>query len=464
MAVRLPISIRLTLWYGLSMVLLLGLFSGLAATSLHVNQHLLLHQRLFQAQSELRLHLRVIDGKPHLVPGLAALEGHFREGGPFGTYARLLSPEGEVLDETPNFSGQVPLEPILPSEAKMTEIPYRWQDNAIRLMYIPLWEGDKEKLVGWLETSGYALDITHHIRGVPLMLSILLTVLLALGGGYVLARRALKPVARLTDAANAITASDLSVRLPTEARVQDELTDLAETFNTMLARLEAAFQRERRFTANAAHELMNPLAAIRNEAEVGLRRPRDPATYQRALQDVLADATRLGKMLEQLLLLARIDAVSGLPQTEVDVSTLAQERLAHWQPEADTRSVNLSFTDAPEATLKAIPTHLATVLDNLLENALKYTPSGGSVHLCLAATPGHLQLTVEDTGIGFDPTLAPHLFDRFYRADTPEVQAESGSGLGLSIVRVIAEAYGGTVTATSAGPHQGSTFIVRLPR
>jgi signal transduction histidine kinase len=287
--------------------------------------------------------------------------------------------------------------------------------------------------------------------------------LLALAGGYLLARHALRPVARLTEAARRITAPDLSVRLRSNARFRDEMTDLAETFNRMIARLESSFQRERRFTADAAHEIKNPLAALRNEAEVTLRRDRDPDAYRSALETILTDARRLGTLVDQLLELAHIEADAGAGPVATDVLRLGTEAVERWQQRAPSHRIGLAPGCTGPVRLSVHPAHLTTVLDNLLENALKYTPEGGRAELGILQEGNEAVLSVTDTGIGLDPETTPRLFDRFYRADTPAVQAQPGSGLGLAIAQAIVHHYGGTLAVNSAGPGRGSTFEVRFP-
>ncbi len=459
---RLPISMRLTLWYGLSMLVLLALFSALLVTSLHWNHHIVLHQRLFKAQSDLVHHVVVEEGGLKLTPALASLGGPYRSEGVFGTYARLLTPEGQVLEQSANYNSGPVFEPVLPEEPGVAEVDLEWQGLPFRAFYAPVLSEDE--VVGWLEVSGFSWQVQFHMVGVPVGIAILVTVLLALGGGYVLARRALRPVARLTEAANRITASALNVQLPVEKRWRDELTELAETFNMMIARLGASFARERRFTADAAHELLNPLAAVRNEAEVALRRTRETEAYQQTLHTILTDVERLGTMIEQLLQLARIDAGSDLQRETVELGRLSQEAAARWQAAAAEKQLRLTCLVDQPATVCANAIHLDAVLDNLLENAVKYTPEGGQVEVAVEAVDQDVSLTITDTGIGFDPDAAARLFDRFHRAAAPAVHAQPGSGLGLAIVQAIVQAYGGSISATSEGPGQGSRFIVRLPR
>lgn len=461
-AFRLPISVRLTLWYGLSMLVLLGLFSGLMITTYHWNQHSLLHQRLFNAQSELLQDIDLEEGVPRLSPALGEREDEWRLGAPFGIYARLLSPGGAVWDQSANFEDRPAFRPLLPTGHRLQEVDLDWQGQPFRTMYVPV-EQD-ERVAGWLEVSAQAPPPMHYRgAGWPVVGAMLITVLLGLLGGYFLARRALRPVVRLTAAANQINASALNIRLPADAQVRDELTDLAETFNTMLARLEASFERERRFTANAAHELLNPLASVQNEAEVTLRRPRTALEYQQTLRTILADAQRLGRLVEQLLDLARLEAGTEQQREAVDVAALCRQHLAPWKDRATRCQIALQFEGGHPVCVAVRAAHLETVLDNLLENAFKYTPAGRRVQVKVIHDQQHALLSVADTGIGFEPGTAERLFDRFYRAETAEVQAQSGNGLGLAIVQAIVRAYGGTLQATSGGLGEGSTFTVRFP-
>jgi len=445
------------------MLVLLGLFSGLMITTYHWNQHSLLHQRLFNAQSELLQDIDLEAGVPRLDPLLAEREDELRLDAPFGIFVRLLSPEGAVWDQSANFENRSAFRPLLPAGHRLREVDLDWQGQPFRTMYVPVEQGDQ--VAGWLEVSGQAPPPTMHYHGAgwPVAGAMLITVVLGLMGGYVLARHAMRPVVRLTAAANQINASALDRRLPTDAQLRDELTDLAETFNTMLARLEASFERERRFTANAAHELLNPLASVQNEAEVTLRRPRAAHEYQQTLRTILTDAQRLGRLVEQLLDLARLEAGTEQQSKVVNVTALCRQHMATWEERATRCQIALRFEGDTSAFVAVRAMHLETVLDNLLENALKYTPAGGSVQVKVTRGENYALLSVADTGIGFEPGTAERLFDRFYRVDTAEVQTQSGNGLGLAIVQAIVRAYGGTLAATSAGLGEGSTFTVQFP-
>jgi signal transduction histidine kinase len=277
----------------------------------------------------------------------------------------------------------------------------------------------------------------------------------------------------LTRAAQALTepGAPWGGRLPSDFRTRDELTRLAETFNGLIGRLEDAAARERRFTANAAHELLTPLATLRSEAEVALRREREPSAYREALARVVDDVAHLTATVRGLLELARAEALSRTPEVRLDLGRLVRDRATRIRDAADAAglSLDVEVDDGVRVAAEAAP--LAEVVDNLLRNAVKYTPPGGRVRVHLShdhptasdEPHGVARLEVADTGAGFDPAACDRLFDRFYRSDQPEVQAERGSGLGLSIVKAIAEAYGGAAGCASDGPGRGSRFWVELP-
>jgi len=463
---RLSISTRLAAWYGLTLLVLLGLFAAFSYASFHQSLHRDFDRHLTHERRELEPFLRVADGRPVFV-GLDGLRSvAFQTDGVYGTYVRLFDASGTELYRSPNFAGHEPLAAALPARGaapREARVSQTWEGWPARTLYFPVQEG--EALAGWLEVTGFEWTVHQELRRLAQTLAagIALSLLFAVGAGLWLARRALRPVAALTDAANRIRPSDLGARLPTEFGVRDELSDLAETFNAMLGRLEASVERERRFTANAAHELLTPLATLRSEAEVALRRERTPEAYRQALAGVIADADRMTASVRGLLQLAQTDRPAAGAPERVDLGALAQAHAARFHARADAAGVALAVEAPAGVTVKGDPRRLGEAVDNLLDNALKYASAGGRVGLSLRAERGEAVLRVEDAGVGFAPEAADRLFDRFYRADTPEVQAQPGSGLGLAIVRTIAEAHGGAAEAASPGPGRGATFALRLP-
>lgn len=464
-SIRLSISTRLTLWYGLSLLFLLSLFVIFLYTSFHVSLHRDFETQLSRADARLREAIRFEGGTPRLVENEALRSVAYQTDGAAGTYVRLLSPGGEVLFQSPNFAGHTRLAPSLPEQDAPVEVSLTWQGMPARSRYAPLTD-DRDRLAGWLEVTRLESDLhreLHRLRWL-LALGILLGTGVAIGSGYGLARRALRPVATITGAARKIQAEARPQRLPTDFGVRDELTDLAETLNELLARLDASFERERRFRADAAHEMFTPISAIQSEIDVTLRKPREAAYYQETLATLQAHIQRLSSLVEDLLRLSRAEAIGSRGAKQANVSDVVRVGVERFQAAAATRSVTLSAEVEPDVCAAIDPAHLEAVVENLLDNAIKYTPQGGTVKVSAAARGREAVLCVSDTGVGFTPEEGSRLFDRFYRADKPPVQQVRGSGLGLSIAKAVLEVYGGEISARSPGRNQGSTFEVRLPQ
>jgi heavy metal sensor kinase len=288
------------------------------------------------------------------------------------------------------------------------------------------------------------------------------TLLLATAGGLFLAGRALGPIDRLTRAAQAIGADDLTRRLDPPPQ-RDEIGRLALTFNSMLDRLERAFRRQRRFTADAAHELRTPLAMLASQVDVLLERPRPAAEYAHALASMREDMTRLNGLVSELLTLARADdGREALARERLAVGALVDDVLAAMIPLAEARGVHLARGADADAVVEGDQTRLTQLLVNLLDNAVKYTPAGGRVTVAVRREEPWVALEVADTGMGIAPEHLPYLFERFYRGDPARGRADGGAGLGLAISQWIVEAHGGQI-AVASQPSQGATFTVRLP-
>ena len=287
-------------------------------------------------------------------------------------------------------------------------------------------------------------------------------------GGSFLARRALAPVDRVTRAAELIGAEDLSRRLDLDLP-DDEMGRLAGAFDAMIARLEAAFERQRRFTADASHEIRTPLGIMRSQVDVALARPRSPEEYIRVLEAVRVQVDRLSQLTERLLTLARADGPETVTLVPVDLQDIAAEAAASVAGQARARGVRFDVEIEDVPAVQGDPIWLGQLLLNLLDNALRHTPPGGRVTLSLepAATgeghhAGGVVVRVEDTGEGIAPEHLPHLFERFYRVDPGRARTSGGAGLGLAICDWVARIHGGRLTVTSA-PGAGSSFTLWLP-
>jgi two-component system, OmpR family, sensor kinase len=286
-----------------------------------------------------------------------------------------------------------------------------------------------------------------------------LLLLVAAGGGWALARGALRPIAAVTGTADAIARSgDLRRRVP-EENPSDEVGALAATFNRMLDRVEAALTAQRRFVADASHELRTPLTTLRvNLATLRRRDGGRPAEEVEILDDLDEELDRLSRLVGGLLALARADAGQPLELTPLALDAVVRDVYRAYARQAQDRSLVLE--DAPPLWVLGSADHLQQVVRNLVENALKYTPPGGHVWLALRAADGGAELTVRDDGVGIRPEDLPHVFERFYRA--PAARSRPGAGLGLSIADWIVRAHGGRISVESA-PAVGSTFRVWLP-
>jgi two-component system, OmpR family, sensor kinase len=293
-------------------------------------------------------------------------------------------------------------------------------------------------------------------------------VLLGLGLiSYWLVRRGLRPLERIGDTAGAIAAGDLTRRVePTDDRT--EIGRLGIALNEMLAQIEVAFDerraseaRLRRFIADASHELRTPLTSIRGYAELFRRgadsRPEDLAKSMRRIE---AEASRMGVLVDDLLLLARLDQGRPLERQEVDVARIAAD--AAESASAIDPDRPISLTAEGPALVVGDEGRLRQVLDNLLDNTRVHTAEGTPVRVQVAQENGEVILSVTDEGPGLPPEVAPRVFERFYRGDPARSRGTGGAGLGLSIVSAIVEAHGGTVRATSPNG-SGTTFEVRLP-
>jgi signal transduction histidine kinase len=280
-------------------------------------------------------------------------------------------------------------------------------------------------------------------------------------GGYLLSRRVLRPVDQITAALSSITIGNLSRRLPT-SNTGDELQRLAETCNGMLARLEDAVDRINRFTADASHELRSPVALIRNVSEYALRNPNIDSESRYAFEEILAESVEAGRLLEDMLTLARADAGHANTVFEaVDLRELVEDVCARLRPLAQAKDQTVAIrTVAVPAWTSADRSDLRRLFSILLDNAIKYTPAKGRIEVELTATGSRALLAVRDSGVGIPVVLLPRIFDRFVRAD-PSRGEVNGTGLGLAIAKAIADAHDVPLTVQSR-EQEGSVFTAEF--
>jgi heavy metal sensor kinase len=282
--------------------------------------------------------------------------------------------------------------------------------------------------------------------------------------GYYMAGRALAPVRAVALAAQRISGSNLSMRIPTRD-AGDELDYLILTFNRMIERLEASFQQMRQFSADVSHELRTPITAIRGQLEVALFTAQSTDQYREAMFNALTDIDRLSQIVRALLLLSQ--AESGqivLQKSRLDLREVVDDLVEQFQIPAEAAGVRLTAELPAECPAEVDRVQIERMITNLLSNALKFTGEGGAVTMSLRAQPEYIELVVEDNGRGIPTEHLAHIFDRFYRvpgqgtAPTPE----QGLGLGLSFVAWIVKAHNGRIEVEST-PGKGTRFIIRLP-
>jgi len=307
-----------------------------------------------------------------------------------------------------------------------------------------------------------ATETLSFFRSYLLMFAPLLF-LVAAGVGYWLSRRALAPVDALVGTARQISGANLHSRLQ-KLETGDELQRLSDTLNEMLGRIESAFLRVTQFTADASHELRTPVSLIRTEAELALRRSRGEAEYQESLRHILLEAERTTTLIEQLLALARADSGrEALNMRPLDLRETLRRVVDGWRQVATIRNLQFSASIAAhESFVLGDEAALRRLADILLDNALKYTPSPGSVHLSFEQKGESAVISVQDSGVGIAEEEQSKIFERFYRVDKARSREQGGAGLGLAIAQWIVAQHRGAITVESR-PGHGATFRVELP-
>lgn len=382
--------------------------------------------------------------------------------------AQVFEPDGTPLGNTPNLGGSsLPLPSgalDLGAEDLRTGITVVREIDGIRIQSLvtPL-VLQNGRVVGLLQVSRTLKDVDRTLQLLTSMLlggGAIALVLTAIGAAW-LARRALRPIERITRTAQSIvSADDLARRVPVPPQ-HDELQRLTITMNDLLARLEALFTAQRRFVADVSHELRTPLTAMQGNLEILSRGGyANPELLNEAIGDMRRETARLIRMVNDLLLLAQSDARLEVRREPVELDTLLLEIYRELRPLADKVTLRIGAED--QVQVVGDRDRLKQALLNLGVNALQYTPPGGYVTLSLEQRDGYACLSVADTGEGIHPDDLPHLFDRFYRADRSRSRHNGGAGLGLSIVKWVAEAHNGHATVASE-PGRGSTFAIWLP-
>ena len=463
------IVVRLTMWYTLSACLLLfgatSLMYWLLSSSLREENN-----RFFVDEIEtLRLILRQNPDEKNQLRELkeeVELEGAARRNGKY--YSRILSDSGRVVLETTGMSNMFPATAFPPTvdTDRPVEKGQPWRTKRGQTFLLGAARGQQASAGHSGRVVQFALEVTNAEALLGkyrerLALVLLLGLVGSAAAGALIARKELRPLEEITQAAQRITVEQLNERIRPDAWPR-ELTRLATSFDEMLSRLEASFNRLSQFSADLAHELRTPINNLMGEAEVALSRTRTDSEYRHALESNLEECGRLSRMIDSLLFLARAEnAETKIQRTTFEAQTEIQAVLDFYEALADEQGVALHRQGSVKLDADLILFRRA--VSNLLANALHYTPRGGKITITAQLMDNQMAaISVADNGSGIAPEHLPRIFDRFYRADPSRAHHAQGTGLGLSIVKSIMELHSGSVEVQSE-VEGGTVFTLWFP-
>jgi heavy metal sensor kinase len=379
---------------------------------------------------------------------------------------RIFSPEGRLVWKVSDTVSQQSISDSVLEQVRLGNTVFEFAQSpdgtTVRHLFISIPRHGQVQYV--LQTESSLRRYRETLIGLVILLIIGSGTMLVAAwiGSRWLAQKVLKPIAMLSAGAETISEAELEKRLTLESSYQ-ELLQLAQAFNSVMDRFQRNVESQRRFVDHAAHELRTPLTIMQGNLEVALLKARTSEEYREVIINNLEQVGRLIALTRSLLTLAKFSS----DKPPVHLAPLALEPLIHDVVAEltilfDERRITLSLESRPAPPILGDAQWLKQALINLLDNALRYTPSGGTVTVRLQTVGEGVVLAVEDTGHGIEPEHLPHLFERFYRSDWARAKDSGGTGLGLPIVREIAEAHGGSISVTS-DVDKGSTFTLRLP-
>ena len=468
MLISASIRFTLTLWYTLTLALVMLLFSSFIYITIRADIYKETDRELLSLAESL--------ASPTMEPFRSAAPSVFDQVledffGPkiAGKYVQLFDPSGMISAASKNLN-QHPLALPRSTFQKVSQGGIVHETRIVnglpplRIITVPVLVDNR--LARIVQVGASLSEEFDTLRKLLLIFSISIPagLLILSGGGWFLAGQALKPVELITRSAQKITAENLSQRLVV-LNPNDEIGRLAETFNMTLARLEASFNRTKRFFADISHELRTPLTIIRGEAEVGLKWAKEPEEFHEILQSTLDEVKRMSGIVESLLELSRAEEGGlHLEMQDIDLGEFLDSTVKELNQQSrlldQGRRVILS-ADC-QVWIQGDERRLRQIFLNLLDNALKYSPPDSEVRVELSLQGGEARVAVVDHGPGIPDADLPHIFERFYRVDKARNRNEGGSGLGLSLVKSLTEAHEGRVEVIST-LDAGSTFIVKLP-
>ena len=460
-----PLRVRLTLWYGSALALVLIIFSvvlyAMTARNLRdaVDESLEDTATIAVRSLEERGFLPLLNERELLsqFPELARIDKFFQ----------IFSPSGTITISSPNIKqhdvplSRTALETAFAGQSIYESAKYP-NEPPLRVISVPIMYRGNLLYIVQVGTSMETVGETLHRFLILLVVAMPIALAVSLAGGWFLAGRALRPVDAITLAAQRIAAGDLTQRLgmPT---AHDEIGRLAATFNNMIGRLDASFRQIRQFTSDASHELRTPLTVMKGETDLILRRPRPLEDYKGVLESNLEEIDRMTRIVDELLFLSRAD----MGEVKMDALPVALEALVedvHRQARVlgQDRNIEVVLGTVVPVIVQGDDLRLRELLLNLVENAMKYSHPGGKVEISLLRARQEARLSITDHGIGIAPDDHKRIFQRFFRTDVARAHTKKGTGLGLAICAWIADLHKGRVEVQSE-LGQGSTFTVVLP-
>lgn len=448
-----PIRIRLTIWYSLFLAAALILFTVISIWLMRHSINVTVDEQL---ADESRAVQALVSAN---TPGLRDQVRAHAELQAGSSLIQVVDENGEFVYRSPRLQA-LNFSVTYPQKKKFMTV--KSGGSPLRAYAVRSVSNGRTFTIQVAEDMDDYFEALDHYRlllwiGIPLLL------IAATVGGHWMSGQALKPVDEITRAAQEISPTDLTARVVVPG-TGDEIERLARTLNAMLQRIQSAFEQLKQFTADASHDLRTPIAFIQTRAEVALRKLRTDDEYREALKEIFGETQRLSGLIENLMLLARTDTgTEGLKLRKINLCDVARHAGAQGKTLAESRHIDWSQS-FPESILwiGGDADALRRLFLILIDNAIKYTPEHGTVGVRVGNSDGRAYVEVTDSGIGIADSDLPHIFDRFYRADTARSRDSGGFGLGLSIGQWIAKAHQGTITVKSA-LGQGSSFQVWLP-
>jgi heavy metal sensor kinase len=384
---------------------------------------------------------------------------------------KIVTTDGALIAKSQKWSETL-ASPPRPERSAWTAQVMKEQYRVIRLKDIPVLDSEGSALPQPATiTVLYAASNKETRQGVwvvALLTSVGSLVLLGIAGVTTMraVKKGLSPLSTLAASARRVTANDWKLHAADEAHSTVELAPLAAAMDRMLATLERAFISQREFVTNAAHELKTPIAVLKSTLQLALQQPRTADEYRCELQDSLDDVVRLETLTHAMLRLARAEQLlTGQPLENLpllDLAASCESSVERWRPMAEAKSVRIQLESLGTSRIHGDPDDLDIVWNNLLDNAIRYSPPGTEVLVSVSRDNGYARVDVRDQGPGVKETDLQRIFERFHRADASRSRETGGYGLGLAIAKALVEAYGGTIAAQSQD-EIGTTFSVRLP-